>query len=95
MLKTRQRDMSAVVQEPYKLILQNQNGVGHPDTLLFNLNVDKAEKINLYPQEKHIADSLAAYLQNQLDQSVSSVRDLPERPNKIDSQRLRALGYVQ
>ncbi|HDH58026.1 MAG TPA: DUF229 domain-containing protein, partial [Bacteroidetes bacterium] len=65
MLKTRKRDMSAVVQEPYKLILQNQNGVGYPDTLLFNLSVDKAEKINLYPQEKHIADSLAAYLQNQ------------------------------
>jgi len=87
--------MNAVVMGSYKLILVDSTGIGYPDTLLFNLSVDKAERINLYPQEKYIADSLAAYLQEQLDQSVSSVRDLPRRPNPIDSQRLRALGYVQ
>jgi len=95
MVEVKKNFWSAVVLGPYKLILIDQLENGKVDTLLFNLGVDKAEKINLYPREKRIADSLAAYLQEQLDQSVSNVRDLPGKPSSIDLRRLRALGYTQ
>ncbi len=84
----------AVVSEPYKLILVEDRRRGTVDTLLFNLDDDPEETVNLYPQEKAIVDSLAVYLNQEMEQTVPPPEVRSEKLSPQEQERLRALGYV-
>ena len=96
MLKTVKHDefWSAICLEPYKLIIREHLEEGKKDTMLFDLSVDKHEKRNLYPEKKHLADSLAVYLQIQLDQTKQSLTEPTRTFTPQEIELLRALGYV-
>ena len=85
---------SAVVSGHYKLILKENLMDSKIDTMLFNLNYDIGEKENLYPEKKYLADSLAIYLQEQLDQTIQSPEAPFEELTPHEIQQLKALGYV-
>jgi arylsulfatase A-like enzyme len=85
---------SAVILDPYKLILQENLSTGVVDTLLFNLSSDPSEQVNLYPAERAVSELLGTLLQDEIDRTPAvtdfSFRNLS--PQKI--QRLKSLGYV-
>lgn len=95
MLARREGCAIAVVRGRHKLILVTDLREDKVDTLLFDLSLDKAERINLYPQERCLADSLATLLQEQLNQPSDNLQISPPGQTPIGAQRLRALGYVQ
>jgi arylsulfatase A-like enzyme len=94
MVQTRGTFWCCAITEPYKLIIRKYLKEGFQDTLLFNLETDRNEKINLYPQLKAVADSIAPALQWYLKKytPLNGGHRWPRSPGEI--QRLKALGYV-
>ncbi|HDH57336.1 MAG TPA: DUF229 domain-containing protein, partial [Bacteroidetes bacterium] len=86
---------SAVVMGPYKLILIDQLENGKVDTLLFDLSKDRREIDNLYPARAGLTDSLAVYIQRQIDRKDWYSSPHPRELTLPEIERLRALGYVQ
>jgi hypothetical protein len=94
MLGPREHFMAGVVKGSYKLIIKDNAGVGQIDTMLFNLSIDPGEKVNIYPEEKCLADSLAVLLQEQLDQTIPSPQWPRVELTPQERERLRSLGYI-
>ncbi|MBU1651486.1 hypothetical protein KKA00_04655, partial [bacterium] len=86
---------SGVVVEPYKLILKEYSQEGRIDTLLYNLETDPKEQVNIYQDNVSLADSLAIILQVQRDQTIENPVELSRGLTITEKERLKALGYVQ
>jgi len=84
--------LASLVQEPYKLIIRQQHKTGRKDTMLFHLGNDPHERINLYPEARAVAESIAPLLQQQVRLTVTPSENI-NTPSVLDIQRLRSLGY--
>ncbi len=92
--ETRKFYWTAIISEPYKLMTRVDLKTSEIDTFLHNLDVDPGEKINLYPSQYALAESLATILKVQTDQTVEPVAERMEDLSPQELERLRALGYV-
>jgi arylsulfatase A-like enzyme len=84
----------AVVAEPYKLILREDQNTGQVDTMLFDLDEDPGELKNLYPGAITLADSLAQNLGNEVILWENSGGKARRELTRQELQVLRALGYT-
>jgi arylsulfatase A-like enzyme len=85
---------SAVVAEPYKLILKQNLKTGVSDTMLFNLDLDPGETNNLRATNREICEQMLRRLQVQLDQTSPPSQAPKHNLTLLEIQRMRSLGYT-
>ena len=85
---------SGIIQDSYKHIQALRIMDGQVQNYLFDLNEDGHETNNLYDANQEIADSLAALLKIQADQTIRKFDPGKEELDGKVLERLRALGYV-
>ncbi|MCX6638860.1 MAG: sulfatase, partial [bacterium] len=85
---------SAVVAEPYKLMLKQNLQTRVCDTMLFNLELDPGEKNNILAENKEIAEQMLLRLHAQLDQPSHQSQATRRKLTLMEIQRLRSLGYT-